>query len=821
MTDDRTRAWEADRPCVEITVRWGDAVLAVSHLDPPRPFRVGEATTERAVDFVVDADVLGAQSCELVVVGDDGSVTVVAPPGCRIARDGQTTGDDAGVALGRLELDEPVVVTVGALRFEIGLVCAGRPVAGHFHVSKRMLPFTAVGLLAHLGLFALVGAAWPRAQGPDEDGMPSAAQIATMSQYLASADEREMEQREGTVESETAADAKEGGSGTRARGEEGSAGPLRRTARRYGVAGPEGADGHVARQAALREAAEFGLVGLLDASGRTDSSGNDPLSARGGGLAGAGVAGGGSAGVGASSRVAPGSTTQPMANTAPPVVERRLDPNGRFATTYRPGAGHLAAFESAVARGILPPSEREIVSDVGARYVPALAVPAGRALVVQTDVERAELPPSGGPVHLRLALRGSDVAPGERPHLSVHLVLDVSGSMRGEPIARARDAARALVARLAPTDDFSLTTFSTDAQVVVPDGPVGSRRSAIARAIAEVQEGGGTNVGRGLELGYGQAHAAAIPVDAVRVVLLLSDGRANEGITATPRLAALALGAFQDGIQTSSFGLGSDYDGELMSRIATDGAGGYYYLRDPEQIAPALTTELEHRLDPVATAVEVRVRLEPDVALMRVYGSQRLGDEEAQRVRAAELAVDRQAARRDRIRENRQDDRAGGMRFFIPAFARGDAHAMLLQLAVPAAGAARSIAIVEVKYKDRLAHRNMVDEIPIRVGFAVSDAASARTADPSVARTVQGFAAGEALNEAATRLGRGDRGGAVSLLAEREGILRRAAQVLDEPGFLRDAERLGRLRGRVDGTSTADPLVLAMLLETAGRAHMR
>ena len=42
--------------------------------------------------------------------------------------------------------------------------------------------------------------------------------------------------------------------------------------------------------------------------------------------------------------------------------------------------------------------------------------------------------------HLRVALRGADTAP-PRPHLSVHLVLDVSGSMQGAPIARCREAA--------------------------------------------------------------------------------------------------------------------------------------------------------------------------------------------------------------------------------------------------------------------------------------------------------------------------------------------------------------------------------------------
>ena len=146
------------------------------------------------------------------------------------------------------------------------------------------------------------------------------------------------------------------------------------------------------------------------------------------------------------------------------------------------------------------------------------------------------------------------------------------------------------------------------------------------------------------------------------------------------RLSHLALDAFQKGIQTSSFGFGSDYDG----------AGGYHYLRDPDQIAPALAPALDRRLDPVATTVEVRVRLKPDVGLLRVYGSRRLGEVEAAKVRATEIAADAQAAARDHIKQDRQDDAEGGMRFFIPAFARDDAHALLFKLQVPAgAGGAR------------------------------------------------------------------------------------------------------------------------------------
>jgi Ca-activated chloride channel family protein len=515
-----------------------------------------------------------------------------------------------------------------------------------------------------------------------------------------------------------------------------------------------------------------------------------------------------------------------IAPTTPPVAaatgEAAIDPNGRFATTYRPGGGHLSAFESAVARGVIPQGERELVSDVGARYAPEQPAPTAKTLAIATELERAKLPPSGGSFHARLSLRSTAKAPAARPRLSVHLVLDVSGSMAGDAITNARKAAQTLVERLDGADDFSLVTFSSDARVAIPDGPVGARREQIKKTIGEIKEGGGTNIGAGLELGYQQAHSKGIPEDAVKVVLLLSDGHVNSGILDKNSLARLALNAFQDGIQTSSFGLGGDYDGPLMSAIAADGAGGYYYLRDSEQIAPALTAELDKRLDPVATAVEVRVRLKKGVELLHVYGSRRLNEAEAARVRAQEVAIDAQEQKRNDIKKDRQDDLDGGMRFFLPAFARDDSHALLLKLRAPEGVGSKPVALVELKYKDRVGKKNIAEEFPVAVEYAGSDADSFASRNGSVLRTIQGFAAGEALASAASLINRNDRGGAAALLAERAGILREAAASLGEPLFLKDAERLERLRSHAQTpTGLGDPLVLAMLLETASHVHLR
>ena len=523
---------------------------------------------------------------------------------------------------------------------------------------------------------------------------------------------------------------------------------------------------------------------------------------------------------GAGSMGARSTAAQPAGPSEPVVVAAapHLNPNARYATTYRPGGAALAAFDAAVAHGQIPAPYKDLVADFGARYAPALPRPTEGALTIGVDTERAAVGPQGGPLNLRVALVSSDTPPTRAP-LSVHIVLDISGSMSGRAIEDAKHAAEAAVAKLEPTDDFSMVTFSSSAQILVGDGPIGPRRSQVVARIEEVRADGGTNMSSGLDLGYAQAHAAVVSDEAVRVLMLLSDGHANAGDTDPRSLAERANRAFQDGIQTSAFGLGADFDAALMSRIADRGAGGYYYLADSSQIAPALAREIDARMRPVATAIEMRVRLRPDVAATRVYGSRELSDAEAAAVRAQEVAVDR-GEKKHGIASDRDTDASGGMRFFIPAFAGADRHATVLTLQLPPGAGERSIASVEVRYKDRLLKKNVTRELPVKLRWAASDAESAATASASVEGMAQGFEAGEAILAAAERVDHGDRPGARGLLDERAQVLRRASEALAEPMLAEDGARLERLASAVGGDGQmGDPLALVVMLRGSGYGY--
>lgn len=518
---------------------------------------------------------------------------------------------------------------------------------------------------------------------------------------------------------------------------------------------------------------------------------------------------------------------KPMATTAPlgiPTVAApipALDPNARYATTYRPGGAALSSFDAALARGALPATSKDLVGEFGARYAPTIDAPKTGAMAFAVDLERTAVGPGGGPLHLRLAMKGSDVAPIRAP-LSVHVVLDISGSMQGASIDHAKKAAEALVQKLEPGDHFSLVTFSNDATLLVPAGAIGPRRAKVIETIRAIQTDGGTNVSAGLDLGYAQANAKGAPEDAVKVVMLLSDGHANGGDTNPKSLALRSARAFQEGVQTSTFGIGTDFDGALLASIADQGAGAYYYLAEPAQIAPALTKELDARLVPVATALEIRVRLRPTIAATKVFGSHTLDGDAAALIRAQEIAVDNQTQKKDGIAKDRKDDAQGGMRFFVPAFARGDRHAMLLALQLPAGTGERAIASVEIRFKDRLLKKNVTLELPVKASWAGSDADSAKTISASVTTTVQAFSAGDAIERAAEKLEKGDRVGARTLLVERASILRKAKETLGEAGLLDDAVRLEKLADLVfSPTQVSDPMALAVLLRGSSAGYLR
>ncbi|MGC4094782.1 MAG: AgmX/PglI C-terminal domain-containing protein [Polyangiaceae bacterium] len=252
---------------LEVMVLWGRNVLHVSHLTPPRDFFVGEVRDASAgCDVFVPSEKLGESRLSLVRV-EHGAVSVVKPAGARgFIDDARGRRPLEASSAERVELSDKAHVEfeLNGFVFHVRSVNAGRPskrglvaawdwnVAAFFGLSF----FTSASFLAAIAFFV------PNLNGiEDEDSDRDCMYL--MQQYLDSAAERE-HQRE--TEAPDSAGKQEGGTGEQAAGESGSMGKptAQATNKRYAVKGPpENADPQLARERALKEATEIGMIGLL------------------------------------------------------------------------------------------------------------------------------------------------------------------------------------------------------------------------------------------------------------------------------------------------------------------------------------------------------------------------------------------------------------------------------------------------------------------------------------------------------------------------------------------------------------------------------
>ncbi len=300
---------------VEVMILWDTNVLHVSHLTPPRSFYVGEEFSEKiGCDYFIPSETLGTTRAPIVVSRGVGAALVILPrsrgyvdvPGqgkislADLVSSGRArpSSEMSGGyeyelppgAKARMELDGSSLV------FQVSAVNAGKKVPGGFLATMEPAAFLFTGLsfLLHMGLVAVFAFFMPSMRGDDSEDLDRD-QILMMQKLLNAAADREQEERQEETQ-EVSADQKEGGTGTRAKGEEGSMGNpnTKDSGHKYGVQGPkDNPDPHLAKQAALQEAAQFGMIGLISTMGggdpnaptapwgREESSGADEKSARG------------------------------------------------------------------------------------------------------------------------------------------------------------------------------------------------------------------------------------------------------------------------------------------------------------------------------------------------------------------------------------------------------------------------------------------------------------------------------------------------------------------------------------------------------------
>jgi len=221
--------------------------------------------------------------------------------------------------------------------------------------------------------------------------------------------------------------------------------------------------------------------------------------------------------------------------------------------------------------------------------------------------------------YLRIALTGFEMpAHHERAPVNVALVIDKSGSMGGEKIAKAREAAIMAIERLNSNDIISVVTYDSDVHVLIPATKVSDKESIILK-ILHIQAGGSTALYGGVSKGAKEIRKFICPHRVSRLILL-SDGLANVGPQSPAELGRLGQSLIEDGISATTIGLGLGYNEDLMTQLAYKSDGSHYFVEEACELARVFDRELGRALSVVAQEIQIEIICAPGVRPVRLLG---------------------------------------------------------------------------------------------------------------------------------------------------------------------------------------------------------
>lgn len=219
-------------------------------------------------------------------------------------------------------------------------------------------------------------------------------------------------------------------------------------------------------------------------------------------------------------------------------------------------------------------------------------------------------------VHAELKIAADDAErANERAPISIAVVLDTSGSMRGGKLDDAKKSVKRLLSAMRDDDEIAVVRYSDRSEVLAPLSRVGHIRHSLASRIDELDAGGGTNIPSGLSSGIRALEDASN--GRVRRIVLVSDG-----LDSTRSMAeSLARQSFESGVTVSSLGIGLDFDEGYMGAVAQSGHGNFAFINDGGSLSSFLQRELEQSATTTVENVRVDLQLPRGARFVSVTGA--------------------------------------------------------------------------------------------------------------------------------------------------------------------------------------------------------
>jgi len=394
--------------------------------------------------------------------------------------------------------------------------------------------------------------------------------------------------------------------------------------------------------------------------------------------------------------------------------------------------------------------------------------------VVKCTVELDRALLTAGRTHkavVRISLDADQVVrAGERAPVNLAVVLDRSGSMGGEKLEKAKEAAIEALRRLDGRDIFSLVVYESNVETVVPAQSAANTEWIEAR-IRSIRTGGSTALFGGVSQGAAEVRKN-LDKEYVNRVILLSDGLANVGPRSPEDLGRLGTGLMKEGISVTTVGVGKDYNEDLMARLAQNSDGNTYFAESSRDLPRIFKAELGDVLSVVARDVNLIIECPEGVRPVGV-----IGRDVSVRGRTVEVAL---------------NQLYGGQKKFA-----------LLEVEIPsgAAGESRPVASAMVRYENLVNQKREESSASVEVSFTAVVEEAEKSVNAEVKKDVELNLAARAQDDAITLADQGKAGEAAQALRQAAESLKKTAEKLDDSELAEKAQEAEKQAAAIEANS--------------------
>ena len=203
------------------------------------------------------------------------------------------------------------------------------------------------------------------------------------------------------------------------------------------------------------------------------------------------------------------------------------------------------------------------------------------------------------------------------------LVIDCSGSMDMDgKINHAKNAAINLVRQLPPTDIVSIVAFDDDVHVILDPKPA-SELAYIENVIRSIQTGASTAMHAGMSTGFDlvQQSRSLSSANTINRLVVITDGLPNVDPCGEDDFIQLTKEIRNNGITTSTVGIGTDYDDHLLKLVGEFGGGRWSHVSNAKDLTKVAAAEATQAQNTIITNPQLRITLMNNAELLEAFAS--------------------------------------------------------------------------------------------------------------------------------------------------------------------------------------------------------